>query len=399
MSRYGFQEQIKLSPLTEAETAKVLESMFGYINISQAMLAKICQETKGNPFYIMEIVRLLQEEKAIQWTGEHWHCKDVGEIHLPTSVVDLVEAHLVKLAAQDLEVFTQAAILGDEFTFETLQAVTDFDEDKLLSIVEAGLREHILKEEPHSREDRYSFYHSTVRKVLYERTSRRRRKRLHQQIGNKLEELYADRANKIAAELVYHYYNAEDYEHALSYAVEVGNLAWRALAFSEAAKYYEWAEKSIQNLMASLKDESLNRTTGGNKILQLAACGLQIESDRMAQYHLNYGQLFMQLGNHQRAESQLRQTLELATQVKSLKLVGRAFTALGELYRQYGQLTRGLEYGEQGLAVLTSIEDSEWEVQALMVIGASHEGLGHFSQALEQYEGALVLARKIKDRF
>lgn len=399
MSRYGFQEQIKLSPLTETETAKVLESMFGYINISQAMLSKVCQETKGNPFYIMEIVRLLQEEKAIQWTGENWHCKDVGEIHLPTSVVDLVEAHLVKLAAQDLEVFTQAAILGDEFTFETLQAVTEFDEDKLLSIVEAGLREHILKEEPHSREDRYSFYHSTVRKVLYERTSRRRRKRLHQQIGNKLEELYADRANKIAAELVYHYYNAEDYEHALSYAVEAGNLAWRALAFSEAAKYYEWAEKSIQNLMASLKDESLNRTTGGNKILQLAACGLHIESDRMAQYHLNYGQLFMQLGNHQRAESQLRQTLELARQVKSLKLVGRAFTALGELYRQYGQLTRGLEYGEQGLAVLTSIEDSEWEVQALMVIGASHEGLGHFSQALEQYEGALVLARKIKDRF
>ncbi|MBI4851261.1 MAG: tetratricopeptide repeat protein [Acidobacteria bacterium] len=397
MSRYGNQEQIKLSPLTETEIAKVMESMFGSIDISQEMLSRLCQETKGNPFYFNEIIRLLLEEKAIEWFDGCWHCKDVNEIRLPTSVVDLVEAHLIKLASQDLEVFTQAAILGDEFTFETLQAVTEIDEDQLLGVIEAGLREYILREEPSTREDRYSFYHSTVRKVLYERTSRRRRKRLHQQIGNKLEGLYADRANKIAAELVYHYYNAEDYEHALSYAVEAGNLAWRAMAFSEAAKYYAWAEKSIQNLTASLKDES--RTTGSNQVLQLAACGLQIEADRMAQYHLNYGQLFMQLGTHQRAESQLRQTLDLARQVRSLKLVGRAFTALGELYRQYGQLSRGLEYGEQGLAVLTSIEDSEWEVQSLMVIGASHEGLGHFSQALEQYEGALVLARKIKDRF
>ncbi len=401
MSRYGNQEQIKLSPLTETEVANVLESMFGHIDIPQAMLARFCQETKGNPFYLNEIVRLLIEEKAIEWNGEHWSCKDVGEIRLPNSIVDLVEAHLVKLASKDLDVFTQAAVLGNEFTFETLEAITELDEDELLEILETGLREHILREQPssNSREDRYSFYHSTIRKVLYERTSRRRRKRLHQQIGRKLEEMHADRANKIASELVYHYYNAEDYEHALSYAVEAGNLAWRALAFSEAAKYYEWAEKSIQNLTSSLKDEPLARTTGGNQVFQLAICGLQIESDRMAQYHLNYGQLFMQLGNHQRAESQLRQTLDLARQVRSLKLVGRAFTALGELYRQYGQLSRGLEYGEQGLAVLTSIEDSEWEVQSLMVIGASHEGLGHFSQALEQYEGALVLARKIKDRF
>ncbi len=397
MSRYGNQDQIKLAPLTETEIAKVMESMFGLIDISQAMLSRLCQETKGNPFYFNEIIRLLLEEKAIEWFEDRWHCKDVSEIRLPTSVVDLVEAHLVKLAPQDLEIFTQAAVLGNEFTFDILQAITEIGEDQLLGIIEAGLREHILREEPNVREDRYSFYHSTVRKVLYERTSRRRRKRLHQQIGNKLEGLYADHANKIAAELVYHYYNAEDYEHALSYAVEAGNLAWRALAFSEAAKYYAWAEKSIQSLTASLKEGS--RTTGSNQVLQLAACGLQIDSDRMAQYHLNYGQLFMQLGTHQRAESQLRQTLDLARQVRSLKLVGRAFTALGELYRQYGQLSRGLEYGEQGLAVLTSIEDSEWEVQALMVIGASHEGLGHFSQALEQYEGALVLARKIKDRF
>src|SRR5262249_40382693 len=142
-----------------------------------------------------------------------------------------------------------------EFSFDVLEAVTELDEDQLLPIVEAGLREYILKEESAGREDRYSFYHGTVRKVLYERTSRRRRKRLHQQVGRKLEELYADRANKIAAELVYHYYNAEDYEHALRYAVEAGNLAWRALAISEAAKYYEWAEKSIQNLTASNKGD------------------------------------------------------------------------------------------------------------------------------------------------
>lgn len=395
MSRYGNQEQIKLTPLTEKESNDVLQQMFSRLDISPEMLLRLCRETKGNPFYLIEIVRLLIEEQVIEWKGTKWVCRDVSEIHLPTSIVDLVEAHLVKLPTQALDVFTQAAVLGDEFTFDTLASVTEMDEDTLLPIIEAGLREHILKEEPHAREDRYSFYHSTMRKVLYERTSRRRRKRLHQQIGQRLEELYADKANKIAAELVYHYYNAEDYEHALRYAVEAGNVAWRAFAYSEAAKYYEWAEKSIRSLTASFREDS---SVGGNQIMQLAAVGLQIEAERIAQYHLNYGRLFMQIGNHKRAEEELRQTLEFARQTRSLKLVGRSFTVLGELYRQYGHLTKGLEYGEQALAVLSSIEDSEWEVQALMVIGASHETLGHFARSIENYEGALVLARKISDK-
>lgn len=394
MSRYGNQEQIKLAPLSTDEIGLVLKLMFGRIEISAGMLTRLCQETKGNPFYLIEIVRLLLEEKHIGWNGSAWHCQDVGEIRLPNSVVDLVESHLAKLPAEALELFTYAAVLGDEFTFDTLQTVTGMDEDHLLPIIESGLRERILKEEPSSREDRYSFYHSTVRKVLYERTSRRRRKRLHQQIGHKLEGLYGDRVNKIASELAYHYYNAEDYEHSLSYAVEAGNLAWRTLSFSEAAKYYEWAEKSIESITASIKEEGRI----GTQIFQLAACGLQIEANRMAQYHLNYGQLLMLTGKHKRAEAELRQTLEFARQVRSLRLIGQAFTALGELYRQYGQLHRGLEYGEQGLAIHTSIEDMEWEIQALMVVAASREGLGQFIPAIENYEGALILARKAKDK-
>ncbi|MEW6730242.1 MAG: tetratricopeptide repeat protein [Acidobacteriota bacterium] len=395
MSRYGSYEQIRLAPLGEDEISAILGLMFGYIDISKSMLARLSQETKGNPFYLVEIVRIFLEEGVIEWSGESWRCAEVEEIRLPNSIVDLVEAHLAKLPVEALDTFTQAAIIGDVFTFDVLAAVTELDEDRLLPIIEAGLREYILKEETGSREDRYSFYHTTVRKVLYERTSRRRRKRLHQQVGRKLEELYADRANKIAAELVYHYYHAEDYEHALRYAVEAGNLAWRALSISEAAKYYEWAEKSIQSLTASLKVTGLQ---AGNQVLQLAACGLQLEADRIAQYHLNYGQLLMHIGKHKRAETELRQTIELARQLRSLQLVGRAFTALGELYRQYGQLTRGLEYGEQGLAVLSSIEDCEWEVHALIVIGAAQEGLGHFSEAIENYQGAIALARKLGDR-
>lgn len=396
MSRYGSYEQIKLTPLTEPEVRQILEQTFGKIQISASTLSLICAETKGNAFYLIEILRLLLEEKNIKWANGKWRFEDISEIKLPNSVVDLVEAHLVKLPTPALEVFTSAAVLGDGFSFDMLANVTDMDEDELLPIIEAGLRERILKEEIGGRDDHYVFYHSTMRKVLYERTSRRRRKRLHQQIGRRLEEMYGARAGKIASDLAYHYYQGEDYEHALRYAVEAGNLAWRALAISEALKYYEWAEKSIQNLTASLREEGGNK--GPSQVLQLAACGLHLEADMLALYHLNYGRLLMQIGQHKRAESELRQTLELARQVRSLKLMGRTFTALGELYRQYGQLARGLEYGEQGLALLSSIEDTEWEVQALLVIGASHEGLGAFSAALETYEGALALARKINDR-
>ena len=53
-----------------------------------------------------------------------WHCREVSEIRLPASVVDLVEARLAKLPDKALEVFTHAAVIGNEFSFDVLAAVT-----------------------------------------------------------------------------------------------------------------------------------------------------------------------------------------------------------------------------------------------------------------------------------
>lgn len=230
MGRYCSYEQIKLSPLTESEVRQIIDQTFGKIQISPGTLSLICSETKGNAFYLMEVMRLLIQDEVIRWVDGRWRVEDVNEIRLPTSVVDLVEAHLAKLPDKTLEIFVTAAVLGDGFSFDVLASVTDMDEDDLLPIIEEGLKKRIIKEEVSGREERYVFYQSTMRKVLYERVSRRRRKKLHQQIGHKLEEMYGSKVNKIAAELAYHYYQAEDYGRSLKYSIEAGNLAWRVLA-------------------------------------------------------------------------------------------------------------------------------------------------------------------------
>jgi predicted ATPase len=58
--------------------------------------------------------------------------------------------------------------------------------------------------------ERYEFVHALYRQVLYERQLPGRRARLHRQIGERLEAMYAQRMEKVVPELAYHFERAAD---------------------------------------------------------------------------------------------------------------------------------------------------------------------------------------------
>jgi predicted ATPase len=64
---------------------------------------------------------------------------------------------------------------------------------------------------------RYAFTHSLYQEVLYDRVAPWRRVRLHQLIGERGEEAYAERAADIAAELAMHFELGHDYRRAVKH--------------------------------------------------------------------------------------------------------------------------------------------------------------------------------------
>src|SRR5262249_37793866 len=84
---------------------------------------------------------------------------------------------------------------------------------------------------------RYGFRHAVYQALWQERVKAGRWKRYHQQIGERKEAAYSERAGEIAAELALHFEQGRDYRRAVHYHQAVGDRASQYSADLEAVAH------------------------------------------------------------------------------------------------------------------------------------------------------------------
>ncbi|HMZ78135.1 MAG TPA: tetratricopeptide repeat protein [Acidobacteriota bacterium] len=386
----GF-EQIMLAPLSNSEVRGMVEGMLGnQIQLPANVIQLLAEETKGNPYYVGEIVRQMISNGQIKRDKTAgWVCADISEFDLPDSIAALVATHISRLEDKVADTLAQAAVIGEDFTFDLLQHVTELREEELLDAIESGLKTGILREVVASGEDRYVFAQSTIHRVMYKRISRRRRKKLHGRVAEKLEKTAASVSassaaitkDRMAGDLAYHYFRAEDWSQALRYAMEAGYIKWKTFAIGEASKYYGWVAQALQQLRA-MEEAGVNNRSMDIEVQK---------PDVLVQFHLNYGSLLMECSQVQEAEHQLQLALKLCQETK-LSALGRTQAALARLCNLSGLSEQALEFGRAALDRLQEHEDREGVVAALHTIGEAHLAQGQHATALQYLEEALKMA-------
>jgi class 3 adenylate cyclase len=135
------------------------------------------------------------------------------------------------------------------FTFELLREVSGEDEDRLLDLLEEALRVQAVRERKGEVSGAaYELAHTALRHTLYSELSAPRRVRLHRQIGDAMERLYAANLEPHLAELAYHFSHAApggDVDKAIDYARRAGERAAALLAHEEASRMYRMALRAL----------------------------------------------------------------------------------------------------------------------------------------------------------
>jgi predicted ATPase len=242
--------RVLLRGLGEPEVARYIEMTAG-IAPSDALVVAVFRETEGNPFFLSEVVRLLVADGRLQESGD----TSSWTVAIPQSVREVVGRRLDRLSEECNGVLTTAAVIGRDFGLDALERVTQIDGDRLLELVEEAEAARVVEEVQgqHAVIGRYSFSHALIRETLYGELSTTRRVRLHKQIGETLETLYADNIEPHLAELAYHFGEAAaagDVEKAIDYARRAGDRAISLVAWEEAAAHYERALQTLELLPA-----------------------------------------------------------------------------------------------------------------------------------------------------
>ncbi|MDP9236001.1 MAG: protein kinase [Chloroflexota bacterium] len=255
LAREQVGQRVLLRGLGEPEVARYIEMTSG-ITPSDALVATVFRETEGNPFFLSEVVRLLVADGRLQDSA------DTGRwtVSIPQSVREVVGRRLDRLSEECNRILTTAAVIGREFGLDALERLTQRDGDPLLELIEEAEAARVV-EEVHGQRGvigRYAFSHALIRETLYDEVSTTRRVRLHKQIGETLEALYAHDVESHLAELAYHFYEAAvagEAEKAIEYARRAGDRSVSLVAWEEAAGHYERALQALELLSA--RDEHL----------------------------------------------------------------------------------------------------------------------------------------------
>jgi len=196
--------------------------------------------TRGNPYYLRELLRELDEEPK-HLAGDGGLERTLATI-APAGVRALVDRRLDRLTRQGRDVLDAAAVLGRDVSVELLASVCRVTDEVVFDALEESLAVRLLVED-FGDVDGYAFPHMLTRNAVYAAIAPDRRMVLHQRAGEALEGSDVVTPRR-CVDLARHFAEAAPLAgnaKAAEYAERAGDDAAARFAFAEAARWYEQA--------------------------------------------------------------------------------------------------------------------------------------------------------------
>jgi tetratricopeptide (TPR) repeat protein len=244
VSTYG---RVLLRGLNADEVRRMLENITRE-EIPWSLAEVVYRQTEGNPLFVQEVIRFLVEEGFMkQQKGKMRPTRDTPmEMNIPEGLRDVIGKRLSLLSKECNQLFSIAAVIGREFALDTLRAVANIDEEKLINALKEAVQLSIIEERAQVGSIRYRFTHAFFRQTLYEELIAPQRLKLHQQVARALETQYEKRLEEHAAELAEHFSqstDAADLEKAVSYGEMAARRSRDVYAYGESVRLLEQTAK------------------------------------------------------------------------------------------------------------------------------------------------------------
>jgi class 3 adenylate cyclase/tetratricopeptide (TPR) repeat protein len=226
-------EQLHLGGLSREAVGRLAEVLLGGMPAT-GLVNLVMDRSEGNPYFVEQIVRYLQDENLIEMSGQGWRqLEHVRESFLPGDIRAIIMARLDQLSRKVREIVQSASVLGREFRLDVLremlaeeQAVEKYVMEAEQSLVWTG-----------QSGQRYFYTHGLLRDTAYTMQIRARRQELHALAVQALEKIYSEDLQLHYAELAYHSELAAFREKAQRYYTLAGGDASNAFQNKKALEY------------------------------------------------------------------------------------------------------------------------------------------------------------------
>ena len=362
---------LKLNLLGRSQVVDLIHKAAGGKTLPEAIAEQIAAKSQGVPLYIEEITRSILESGDLEEHRDRYVLRQsIREFTIPSTLQDSLIARLDRLGSAK-DVVLAASIIGREFSYELIEAISSVSEATLLADLGRLVQSDLLGQRGVPPQSRYIFKHALIRDAAYQSVLKARKRELHQRIAEVLTTRFPEIVETEPELLAHHYTEASVVERALTYWRRAAERATARMAHAEALGHVDKAKKLIGALPA------------GNEQDEWELAFLVIEGP-------------LQMTLHGWESPQANKVYEAARVVaERLKRPAELFPALWGLWlgaHSSGQHARAHELYREIFDLLKQASDPEYVVQAnhagctqMMAEGLPHEALGHIEQLLNNY--------------
>ena len=372
----SYHNQVNLNRLSNMESLSMVSHLLGTEDVDNDLENLILEKTEGIPFFVEEFLKSLKDLKMIEKNDDGYHLtKDIQDLAIPSTIHDVIMARVDSLPERAKEVLQTGSVIEREFGYELIKKVTGLPEKQLLSSLSVLKDTELLFERGVFPDCTHIFKHALTREVVYESILTKRKKKLHKEIGEAIEELYRDSIDENYAALAEHFIEGESYEKGADYSKRAARKARKDFAHRDAISY---ANKEVFCI------ERLPKT--------------DVVQKKIIDARTNLANYCMVLNCHIEAKEAVDPIADLALELnykRALPIINNVIGTSILLLEE--NLADGLEYLNNAVEISTEIADyfSLWV--ACYFSGANLSWSCEFEKALESLKKPLDLAVAINN--
>jgi predicted ATPase len=228
---------LTLNRLGRRHSTEMIAAVAGGKPLPEAILAQIWARTGGVPLFVEELTKTVLESGLLKDAGDRYELTGpLPPLAIPSTLQDSLMARLDRFAPVK-EVAQIGAVIGREFSYELLAALSPLDETALQEALSQLIGSELAFRRGTIPNAIYSFKHAFVQEAAYRSLLKSKRQQLHANVAAALRERLAETIESQPEILAHHLTEAGLTAEAMGCWRHAGQLAAERSANAEATAH------------------------------------------------------------------------------------------------------------------------------------------------------------------
>ena len=172
-----------IDPIDESSIHQILRYIFKGENIDPEVLSAVSLRSKGNPLFIEELIRYMNDKKIIYYEDNRWNIEENWDKKTPLTLNELIIEGIKALDKTMQEMLSHAALIGQSFNLLTLENLESKNEGEIIDILEKAKKADLLTKDRTAGEEKYMFTNKTLTSAFTDMVPEEEKKMLHLKIA------------------------------------------------------------------------------------------------------------------------------------------------------------------------------------------------------------------------